>query len=117
MLTTGSAAVVNVVLNLLVIPKYGYIGSSWATVVTELFLFLFNYALIRRSLFTLSLKDFIKPAIAGIIMGGILYFLPAWNVLILIAIGAVIYFILLFLLGGIQKEDLRIVATFVKKDA
>ena len=34
----GGAAVVNIGLNLVLIPKFGGLGAAWATIVTEMFL-------------------------------------------------------------------------------
>ena len=42
--------VVNVGLNLIVIPLFGYIGASWATVVTEIALGIFGWILVARHL-------------------------------------------------------------------
>lgn len=42
-LATGSAALVNVLLNAIFIPRYGYIAAAYTTMVTYLFYFLFHY--------------------------------------------------------------------------
>jgi O-antigen/teichoic acid export membrane protein len=36
------AAVLNICLNLLIIPKYSFIGASWTTVVTQLLILIMN---------------------------------------------------------------------------
>ena len=40
-----AASIINIILNILVIPKYSYIGASWTTVVTQYFI-LISYAVV-----------------------------------------------------------------------
>lgn len=47
---TVASAVVNIVLNILFIPKYGIIAAGYTTVVTYLLLFLFHYVIAKRLL-------------------------------------------------------------------
>ena len=45
---TISSALINVVLNIIFIPKYGYIAAGYTTVVAYFFLFIFHYILAKR---------------------------------------------------------------------
>lgn len=46
----GIVTFVNLILNLLLIPKYGYIGSSYVTVLSEFLIFLGYYCLLKNKL-------------------------------------------------------------------
>lgn len=46
----GIVALVNVVLNIIVIPQYSYIGSSFVTVISELLVFCGYYYLVKKNL-------------------------------------------------------------------
>lgn len=45
---TIASALINVVLNIIFIPKYGYIAAGYTTVVAYFFLFIFHYILAKR---------------------------------------------------------------------
>src|SRR5947208_12521846 len=42
--------IVNVLLNVVLIPLYGYLGASWATVLTEVALTVTSYVMVAREL-------------------------------------------------------------------
>lgn len=108
---TGIAAVLNVVLNSLLIPNFSYIGASIATVITEFAVALmviiwgFNlgYNISRNVLYS------IPKIIASSLIVGI--FIKLANILDLfttISFSALIYIILLTLLRVIDDEDIAI---------
>lgn len=53
-----SSAVLNIVLNLILIPKYSYFGAALATLASELFTFVTHYVYMSRSL--------VKPPLVGL---------------------------------------------------
>lgn len=103
--------VANVVLNLTLIPIFGYRGASWATVMTELVLGVTAWILTARyvgrvPVFTLSWR----VLAAGLIMGIAIYPLSAlggFKVLIPIAAGAVVYAAAVLLLRAIDGDEIR----------
>jgi O-antigen/teichoic acid export membrane protein len=84
--------VVNVALNLALIPGFSYLGASWATVLTEVFLFAGGWWLVRRHLASLPVLSVGLPlALAGLGEGLVLWPLrqgPAW---LSVPVGAVTY--------------------------
>ncbi len=105
MINTGSCAILNVILNLILIPLYGLVGAAIATIFTELFLVTMNYRVLRKVFVQFNiLPQIYKPLIASIIMSSI-FFIRNWNLFIVIVIGAIIYLLVLFLIGGISSED------------
>jgi len=74
--------VVNVVLNLILIPLHsplfgGYMGAAWATVLTEVGLFIGGWYLLRKHLFTLPVLSSVKGILpsgvfCAIVMAGVL---------------------------------------------
>ncbi len=60
----------NIILNLLLLPKYGYIAASFITVITELASFIFWYHIMNVNGYKIPLhKILVKPVIASLIMG------------------------------------------------
>lgn len=66
--------VVNVGVNLVVIPRYGYLGASWAVVATEAALVVVGWFVLRAQLGTIRVVSTSwKAIVAGVIMGAFIY--------------------------------------------
>ena len=107
----GIAVVVNVGLNLILIPKMIFVGAAIASFASSLvILFLGMYITPKIVKFKKMplLASFLRTVIAGGIMAVVLTkLLFAVHFVILIPIGMLIYFIVLFLLGEIKKDDIN----------
>jgi O-antigen/teichoic acid export membrane protein len=106
---TMIAAILNITLNLVLIPRYSYVGASVATVSTELFAFFFLLYFVSRGGYRLHksmIVSFFMILCASLIMYlflEIFYWIP---LLPLILLGSAIYFIVVYLLRILDKEDL-----------
>jgi O-antigen/teichoic acid export membrane protein len=113
-------AVFNVILNLLLIPKYNYIGAGLATLATESAVFIvFLYSLQRnRVKLPLDMK-IISIIFAGGVLGIFVYYIKDTHIAIIITTSAIIYFTLLRLFKVVSKEDISLIKIsyqkFVKK--
>lgn len=93
------AAVLNVALNLLLIPRWGIMGAVWSTVAVYAFALLLSLVLVRRS-FPLPgpTRDVAGIVLAAAGMSGLLLWLPepqgAWPLIAHIAAGAAAYLVL-----------------------
>jgi O-antigen/teichoic acid export membrane protein len=77
MITWGSglAILFNVGLNLVFLPRYGYLGASWTTVATEMLLSVCFLGFLQRFFFRLPLlRTTLKLGLSGVLMG-----LPLWG--------------------------------------
>ncbi len=100
--------VVNVVLNLILIPLYGLIGAAIATVCSELVCFILAYFYVRKYIIHIPfIKNLVKPTFSAIIMSGALYFVKEMSLFISLTVGICSYSIVLALLKGITRDDLR----------
>nr|WP_319372586.1 flippase [uncultured Methanobacterium sp.] len=100
--------VLNIVLNLLLIRKYGYIGAAVVTVITELSLFLFYFHLISKHVCKIKLREvLLKPIIASFIMA-LFIILVKTNLFVVIIIATLIYFAVLILLKSFSESDKEI---------
>ncbi len=101
-----SGAVFNVVGNIIFIPRYSYFATAWTTVLTELLITVAIFWIIKKNAGpTLKLKIFWKTVIATVTTVAIVYplklgFIPATIIYL-------VYFPILFLIGGISWEDIR----------
>jgi O-antigen/teichoic acid export membrane protein len=106
----GICAVFNVTLNLILIPIMSYIGASIATIATDVIAFLLLFYYVSKYCYKLPLMNIIiKAAIAGVIMGIIIYYIQSFNVLMVVLVACAIYFLALVALGGISKEDIMLI--------
>ncbi len=107
----GWSLVANAVLNLTLIPLFGYIGSSWATVATELTLALAGWILTARyvgQLAVLSLSW--RVVAAGLVMGIAVYplhSLHGFAVAIPIVAGAIVYGVAVLLLRAVTFDEVE----------
>ena len=114
----GSCAILNVCLNLFLIPQFGARGAAITAVLTEMLLFVLAFSVARRYLkFTFSFGTVWKVSLAGTLMGlsvwalrDISYsYIQNMNVLLLIPLGGVVYSGMLLLTKGIPKELLALI--------
>jgi O-antigen/teichoic acid export membrane protein len=99
----------NVVINLILIPKYSFIGSSLATVITSLVSLILCYHFISKFIFKFALSKLItKTLLSNLVMALFIIYLMDINLSLLICIAIVIYFTMLFISGILSKEDLKL---------
>lgn len=83
-LGTGIAAVVNIVLNLLLIPKYGYIAAAYTTMIGYAIMLLYHYLVVKIKLKKEFIFDnifFLKVILTLIIVQILIYFLYEHNII------------------------------------
>ncbi|KIX11020.1 flippase [Dethiosulfatarculus sandiegensis] len=103
---TGACVLVNVGLNLWLIPAYGFMGAAFATCVTEVVLFTqCSYFIGRGKGAVEILSTALRPALAAGIMGVGLWLAGDWHVLLVIPAGIIIYAAALFALRGLTKKE------------
>jgi O-antigen/teichoic acid export membrane protein len=102
---TLAAAGLNVFLNVLLIPRYGYIGAAWASLVSY-----GSYPVLEtllpqtREFVCFMWKEFWRPFLASVATGGLLLYFQKSGLLLFIA--PVIYVVLLRMLRGVGMQDL-----------
>jgi O-antigen/teichoic acid export membrane protein len=114
----GISVVVNVALNVVLIPFYGYDGAAWATVLTEIALAITGYVLTTRHLGRIAVVRLSwRPVLAGLVMGAAI--LPFRDVrgLMLVAVvlgAAVLYVVVVLLIRAVDRSELELVRQTVR---
>ncbi len=109
-LITLICAIFNVILNLILIPKFSYYGASVATVLTEMVLFVFMFIYISKFFHKISIKNnIIKPILVGLIVAIVIFLLMYINWILAFIIGLILYLPLLYVLRVIGNEDLELI--------
>jgi O-antigen/teichoic acid export membrane protein len=116
----GLAMVVNIVLNIVLIPKYSYKGASVATVITELILvggiFIYTYKNGYGIQGKKLMENISKTVIAGLTMGAFLLCFQRMNLLILVLLGMLVYFGTLYAIRGFDKKDIQLLKRSIKPE-
>lgn len=105
----GVVVAVNIVLNVLLIPKYTFVGTAIASLASSALYLTLNVLVARRIVpgeMRALIVTLAKTTLAAGVMGGALFFLQRWfGLLPLLAVGGAIYFLALFLVRGIRVSD------------
>jgi O-antigen/teichoic acid export membrane protein len=107
----GISLVFNVVLNLLLLPRYGFAAAAAITIASELFEGALFYIYLRRSLGSVPwLAVFWRLWVGGAGMALVTYFLWPWQPLAALAAGLAAYAVSLFLLRPFDTDERAILA-------
>ena len=106
--------VINVGVNLIVIPRYGYLGASWAVVVTEAALVIVGWFVLRAQLGTIQLVSTSwKALFAGLVMGAFIYVANPHQsrvlLFVVVVASALIYGAVLLLLRVADSEEMSLI--------
>jgi O-antigen/teichoic acid export membrane protein len=103
LMSTGA----NIVVNLFLVPRFGFQAAAWMTVITEAIL-VGQYVWLTRALIRAGLWKTIllRPFLAAGLMGGLLFVLRGQVSLVLcILAGGALYVSLLFIFGAVSKTE------------
>lgn len=111
--------VVNVLLNILLIPKFSYIGSSFVTVVTEFLLvgsiIFFSYRLNYGIPLSIIKTYLIRILFSSLVMCiFVLYFKETYLILLIIS-AIFVYFFTLYIVRGIDSEDMMLMRQAINR--
>jgi O-antigen/teichoic acid export membrane protein len=98
--------IVNVALNMVLIPGWGAAGAAIARVVSTFVLFVVSVGFVFHHVYRFNpLPLLVRPAIAATIMAGSLFALRDWPAWVPIVAGSLIYFTVLLALRTFSWED------------
>jgi O-antigen/teichoic acid export membrane protein len=105
---TGFPAFLNVVLNLILIPKYSFIGAAIATTISYGLYIPISYSLKRTRIFAMAIvRSMIKPLLISLFAVYSVYFLSPLNLIFNLILSLFIYLFLIFLIGEIDATDIK----------
>ncbi len=105
---TGLAAALNVALNLILIPFFGYLAASATTVVTEAALCAIGWWFVQRRRPDLRLPWLNltwKVLVAGALMGAVLYPLARFPIYLSAPVGGLVYVAAIYFLKAVEAEE------------
>ena len=100
--------ILNVGLNVVLIPPHGAVGAAVATVITEAFIALASGFMVLRRLETrVSLRRIIRAAAAAAAMGVVAYFAARVDVLVALGVAPPVYVAALLALRAVSWSEIR----------
>lgn len=107
----------NLILDIFLIPRFGFRGAAFASVISELFILIATAITARHYLeYSINIKNIIKIIISSAVMGVAIYFfqpityafMQNWNLFVLVPLSMIIYALMLFVTKTINKEMLAL---------
>ena len=109
-------ALLNLILNIFIIPYIGILGAAIATLLSYAFAFIVT-AIKSKEYMSLPFEhsSSLKIFLASAIMGLIVYMINPigiFNIILVSIFGAIIYFIIIFALKTISKKEINMIKSF-----
>ena len=116
MITSVVVGLSTFLISILVIPSIGYTALPFIQVVVEVSLFIIQCWYLAKIGFRLiSIKHFIKPLIASLLMIAVVILMRQFNILLLIIIGILVYSCIMYLIRGFGEQEKEMIrAIFIK---
>lgn len=108
----------NIILNLLLIPKFSYIAASFITVFTELIGLIMTFYVVHNigyDLISAEFKDFILILVTSLFIGLFIFCFRDSNLMIVIVLATLLYLILLLSVKVINKEEINLFKDIIRK--
>ena len=106
-------------LNLVLIPLFKATGAGLTVLLTNLLMFILGIIWVKKIIVYSPKKNllvFAKALLASMLMSSLIFWMkPILNVVIITTISAVVYFSLIYLLGGFHKADILYIIKSFKK--
>jgi len=104
------AAVVNIVLNVIVIKQWGIVGAAWANLACEFLILILDYISAQKFVGKVPLGRYLwKPAICAGLMIPVIQLSHSLHLILQIILGGSVYVAMLFLLRAISMDDARVI--------
>ncbi len=112
----GCEAIFNILLNLLLIPRYGLLAASVVTVATEFVGTVMFYRIFRKEFGAgLGSASLLRMIISSVIMGAAIFLLRGINIFVLVLIGLVVYLVISWVLRVLTPVELELLFNMFKR--
>jgi O-antigen/teichoic acid export membrane protein len=115
MYIAGAGALINIILNFVLIPSYSYRGASIATLVTELITGVGFFVLIRNVLYPRQLANLLIRVIPSLVlMAAMLYLARDSGLFIQIVGGGIVFIVAIIITRGLNKQDMELLKRLIR---
>ena len=117
---SGICVIINIILNLILIPKFSYIGASIATVITEIILVAYTISATYKLGYGIDYinvrNDLAKILGAASIMSIFIMYFKSLNLFLLITMATILYFVVLYLFKVFDEMDMFIIKEILNRN-
>ncbi len=114
----GSVMVINIIANILLIPKYGVVGAATSAFIGNMFLTILGYIFvpkIAKISHSFILKSIFQIGVSGLVMALVVWAADIYyHFIFAIIVGALIYAMMLFVTGAVTKKQIKEAILMVK---
>jgi O-antigen/teichoic acid export membrane protein len=104
---------VSLMFHLLIIPKFAGEGAAYVRLVSTIMLSVLCFLEVYKLFPGLNIKSVVLQSIvATSVMTTTLFLIRSWSLFVIIGLGAVFYFITLFIIHAITKEEIKLIKSF-----
>jgi len=108
------ALIINITLNVLLIPVWGITAVAVNAIISILVIDVLSYWRIYSGFFKLNIvKPIILPSIAAAVMAIFVFYFKNLNSLFLSFSSVAVYFLILYLIKGVTKQDLTFIKNYI----
>lgn len=115
----GIAMIINVILNLILIPRFSFVGASIAALCSQALLFTFSLSYVSGTTHydkKYLAWSFVKLFLISLVMGVFAYYLKNQvHIIINVSLSAIVYLMLIILTKTITKQDINGIINLVKQ--
>jgi O-antigen/teichoic acid export membrane protein len=117
LLFCSTGAVANIILNFVLIPRYGIVGASAATLVSHIIsagVIFGHFVPATRIYNVVGCQAMLRPMVASMIMGIYVYYIRS-NIISAIVGGVVVFFSTMLVIKGINQQDIELAQLLFRK--
>lgn len=111
-------AIFNIVLNIVLIPEFSYIGSAVATVLTELLMLPVFFHVLRKTEYidiAPLMKDAFKIVISNIVLVMAIILLSQFNYGLAVLMGVILYLVMIYITKTLDEDDIKLIKDLIKR--
>ena len=120
----GISALLNVVLNFILIPRFSYIGAGIACAISQIVILILEFNYLQKYLYKINIvRIFWRPLCAAVVMGGVIFVLnnllaTTWvNLFVMIFSAIAIYALLLYLFKAFDRQEIQLIRSAFNRRA
>lgn len=115
---TGVNVVINIIGNIILLPRIGIMSAAIMTIVAEGLQGVFYFYFVRTKITKFAFLAYLwQPLIASSIMGVAVWYLRGQFLAVPVIAGAVVYGVVLLALGYFKRDDIKYLKVFLKGNA
>lgn len=114
---TGINVIINVIGNLILLPKYGIVAAAGMTIVAEFLQGSFYFYFVRKKITQFHFWRYLpQPILAVVAMGFLVWQIKTMSIFLVVPIAALVYGVLLLILGFIKRDDITFIKNLIMRN-